>query len=588
MKRTILFIFLFIPALLSAINAPVTTAGSSGVCPGVAFPVPITVTGFTQITAMTLRLDYDPTLMTYTGFANVNSSLAGVSINMVPVSPNLNKVLVAWTSVIPLTLASGIKMFDFNFTLVSGSPVFAFNNTDGGGSQCEYADVNGVPMNDLPSSSYYINATITNLTLPQAGPISGSTVVCTNQTGVIYSIPAIPGATSYSWTVPAGAAIISGGTTNTITVNYSASATSGNITASGINNCGPGPSSSIFVTLNQLPGAAGSVTGTSSVCAGVSDVAYMVNSIPNAVTYIWLLPPGAMIVSGAGTNSILVSFSATATSGNIIVYGNNPCGNGSGSPAFQVTVDPLPDAAGPITGPESLCSGDSGLIYFTNSIPNAASYIWTVPPAAVITSGSGTSSIVVDFPPGASSGPATVYGINSCGSGAVSPSLNIVVYPIPPAPTITFPNDTLHSSSASGNQWYLNQNVIPGATSVTFVPSVTGHYSCKVNLNGCSSDSSNSIYVIMTGLKESGDYTWGIFPNPSSGTFKLFVSTEREESFSLKVYNNLGSQVNAAKDLVVNSRNESWIDLYFLPDGMYYIILINKNYTLSQKIIIKH
>ncbi len=254
MKRTILFIFLFIPALLSAINAPVTTAGSSGVCPGLPFSVPITVTGFTQITAMTLRLDYDPTLMTYTGFANINSSLAGVSINMVPVSPNLNKVLVAWSSVIPLTLASGSKMFDFNFTLISGSPVFTFNNTDGGGSQCEYADANGLPMNDIPSSSYYFNAAITNLTLPQPGPISGSTVVCTSQTGVIYSIPAIPGATSYAWTVPAGAAIISGGTTNTITVNYSASAVSGNITASGINNCGQGPSSSIFVTVNQLPG----------------------------------------------------------------------------------------------------------------------------------------------------------------------------------------------------------------------------------------------------------------------------------------------------------------------------------------------
>ena len=588
MKRTILFIFFLFPALLFAIDAPITTAGSSGVCPGASFSIPITVTGFTQITAMTLRLDYDPTFMTYTGYSNVNPSLAGIIINQVPVSSTLNKILSVWYNVNPLTLANGSKLFDLNFTLISGSPALSFNNTAGGGGECEYADLNGNAMNDLPTESFYINAAITNLTVPAAGVITGMETVCTSQTGVAYSIPAITGATSYTWTVPPGATIVSGATTNAITVDYSASASSGNMTAAGVNSCGPGPSSSLFVTVNDLPGASGSITGSSSVCAGASGVAYSVVPIPNAFTYVWLLPPGAILGSGAGTNAITVNFAVYATSGDIIVYGNNLCGNGANSPPFPVTVNPLPDSAGLITGPDHVCSGDTGLFYFTDPILNATSYVWTIPPGAVITSGSGTNAIVIDYPTGASSGPVHVYGMNSCGNGTTSSDLYVIVYPIPSAPTITFTSDTLYSSSTEGNQWYLNQNLIPGAIASYFVPEITGYYTCTVTLNGCSSDSSNSIYVLITGIEESNDVKWMICPNPNNGAFNLVVSARKQEVFTMKAYNNLGIQVAEMKNLIVNYADEYRIDLHLLPDGIYYIILINEKYALQQKIIIKN
>jgi len=588
MKRILLFIFFLSPALLFAINAPVTTAGSFGVCSGASFSIPITVTGFTQIKAMTLRLDYDPTLMSYAGYSNTNSSLTGLYINQVSVSPNLNKILVAWSSVIPLTLASGSKLFDLNFTLLSGSPVLSFNNTAGGGSECEYADLLGNPMNDLPTESFYINATITNLTVPAAGVITGMDTVCASQTGVAYSIPAIAVATSYTWTVPPGATIITGATTNTITVNYSASASSGNITAAGVNSCGTGPSSSFFVTVNEFPAASGSITGSSSVCAGASGVPYSVTPIPNALNYVWLLPPGAFLGSGSGTNAITVNFDVSATSGDIIVHGNNLCGNGANSPPFQVIVNPLPGAAGLITGPDHVCSGDNSLSYFTDPILNATSYVWTIPPGAVITSGSGTNAIVIDYPMGASSGPVHVFGVNSCGNGTTSPNLYVIVYPIPPAPTITFSNDTLHSSSAVGNQWYLNQNLISGATASYFVPQITGYYTCTITLNGCSSDSSNSIYVLITGIEESNDVKWMICPNPNNGAFNLVVSARKPEVFTMKAYNNLGIQVAEMKNLIVNCADEYRIDLQFLPHGIFYIILINEKYALHQKIIIKN
>ena len=237
-----------------------------------------------------------------------------------------------------------------------------------------------------------------------------------------------------------------------------------------------------------------------------------------------------------------------------------------------MTVNPLPDAAGLITGPDNVCSGDTGLFYFTDPILNATSHVWTIPPGAVITSGSGTNAIVIDYPTGASSGPVHVYGVNSCGNGTTSPDLYVIVYPIPSAPTITFTSDTLYSSSTEGNQWYLNQNLIPGATASYFVPEITGYYTCTVTLNGCSSDSSNSIYVLITGIEKSNDVKWMICPNPNNGTFNLVVSTRKPEVFTMKAYNNSGIQVAEMKNLIVNYADEYRIDLHFLPDGIYYII----------------
>lgn len=83
-----------------------------------------------------------------------------------------------------------------------------------------------------------------------AGSISGPAVVDQGDIGVVYSVSAIPGATSYSWTFPSGVMIVAGNNTNSVTVNITNTATSGNISVSGRNSCGNGPSSSLALTVN--------------------------------------------------------------------------------------------------------------------------------------------------------------------------------------------------------------------------------------------------------------------------------------------------------------------------------------------------
>jgi len=173
---------------------------------------------------------------------------------------------------------------------------------------------------------------------PAAGPITGPSSVCKNNS-YNYSIGALSGATSYVWSVPVGATIVSGQGTVSISVSFGNSAISGNVSVYGTNAGGNGAPGNLAVTVNSLPSTAGLIAGASSVCSG-DTFPYSIQPIANANDYIWSVPPGAAIVSGAGTNSITVDFTS-ATSGLVSVYGTNTCGSGSSS-ELTVIVNYVP------------------------------------------------------------------------------------------------------------------------------------------------------------------------------------------------------------------------------------------------------
>ena len=69
-------------------------------------------------------------------------------------------------------------------------------------------------------------------------------------------------------------------------------------------------------------------------------------------------------------------------------------------------------------------------------------------------------------------------------------SISTNVKPNPPKPEIkndVQPNQfVLSSSSSENNQWFLNDKMIPSATSATYIPTELGQYTVKVTTNGCS------------------------------------------------------------------------------------------------------
>ena len=65
-------------------------------------------------------------------------------------------------------------------------------------------------------------------------------------------------------------------------------------------------------------------------------------------------------------------------------------------------------------------------------------------------------------------------------------SLTVSIVAPPAVPTISQNGTSLSSSSALGNQWFLNGSAISGATSQTYNPTQAGAYTVEVTIDGCS------------------------------------------------------------------------------------------------------
>ncbi len=102
-----------------------------------------------------------------------------------------------------------------------------------------------VTANNVCGSSIASVKTITGA--PGApGAISGTSYVLPSQTGLVYSVPEIAGLT-YTWTLPAGANILSGQNTSSINVKWGTN--SGNVTVKANNSCGISTNTNLFVTV---------------------------------------------------------------------------------------------------------------------------------------------------------------------------------------------------------------------------------------------------------------------------------------------------------------------------------------------------
>jgi hypothetical protein len=87
-----------------------------------------------------------------------------------------------------------------------------------------------------------------------AGIITGTASVCQGQNGVVYTVPLISNATDYIWTLPSGALIVAGDNTNSITIDFGLTSSSGILTVTGSNSCGNGVVSANYnITVSPLP-----------------------------------------------------------------------------------------------------------------------------------------------------------------------------------------------------------------------------------------------------------------------------------------------------------------------------------------------
>lgn len=463
-------------------------------------------------------------------------------------------------------------------TAGSGTSAITVTWTTSGPKTVTVNYVNGTGCTALAPASYAVTVGV-----PANPTISGNTGVCLNSG--LYPYETEAGMTGYTWTVSTGGVITSGQGTNQVVVNWTgAGAQSVNVNYIPSTGCPSPTPTALAVTVTGFPANAGAITGTPTVCAGTNGVQYSVSPVNGATEYVWNLPAGATIASGLTTNVITVDFGAAAVSGNITVYGANVCGSGAASPAYAVAVNSLPAAAGTISGTAAICAGSTGVVYTVAAISSATGYTWTVPAGASIVAGNNTNSITVDWSSSSTGGAITVYGTNACGNGVTSPAYAVTVNPIPATPVITWDGSVLTSSSATGNQWYVDGVAVAGATGQTYIPAVNGVYYVVVTLNGCSSAQSNTL-ITYVGIADGEAFGYQVYPVPNKGQFTVSVTGVEPGGYILRVQNAVGQTVYETS-AQTNGTIKEELNLSWLPSGLYNVGIVTGQHAMVRKIIV--
>jgi hypothetical protein len=334
-----------------------------------------------------------------------------------------------------------------------------------------------------------------------------------------------------------------------------------------------------------------STNGSTAICAGtsVTFTATPTNGGTNP-TYQWQ-------VNGAnvGTNSPTYTTSSL-TNGQVVtcVMTSNMSGV-IGSPAtsntIAITITPPSIPAVSIlqtVGSNPVCIGSGAT--FTASSTNGGStpvYQWQI-------NGTNVGSDSVSFSSSTLANndviTCSLTSNQSCANPttALSQAITVAVTTVSAAPTISQNGYVLTSSSATGNQWYLNGVEIVGATSQTYTVTQNGNYTVAVTTNGCTSALSVPIPVITLGVSDfSENLGFSVFPNPSDGNFVISFYALNKGNYKIELINALGQLV--FKD-VLNSYTGQYnksIDLSDYGSGMYSVRLTdNDNLKQSFKKVV--
>jgi hypothetical protein len=159
----------------------------------------------------------------------------------------------------------------------------------------------------------------------------------------------------------------------------------------------------------------------------------------------------------------------------------------------------------PITGPTSVCEGDSVLLEGPDFMYR---YTWS------------TGSTFRDLY--AYGGDAWLQVENVAGCVGLSDTVTVTVLPLPATPVVIANGSTVESSvTAASYQWYREGVALGGATDQTYEVTISGNYSVRViDLNGCTALSA-PVFVTSTGIAEQDRSALRMWPNPANDALTI-------------------------------------------------------------------
>lgn len=322
------------------------------------------------------------------------------------------------------------------------------------------------------------------------------------------------------------------------------------------------------------------VTGTdANNCVNTDQVTVVVNNLPNIVanaTATTICSGELLTLSGSGAanytwdNSVIdgVGFNATSTlTYTVTGTDNNNCVN---TDQITVNVNPLPTITANATL-TSICEGDQ--ITLTGS--GGQSYTWD----------NGVVNGISFIPFNTTTYTVTGTDNNNCTN---TDQITVTVNPLP-SPIITLGTGVIQTGTFSSYQWYLNGNLISGATSQTYDPLVDGFYSVVVtDANGCENESQDFFFT-STDLEEIGFPNMvSISPNPFIGNTTINLELPLDGQLIMEVYDAVGKKISTLENKELPQGKFTYqfsaTDLGY-PVGVYILKLNFNNRIASYRLV---
>jgi gliding motility-associated-like protein len=331
----------------------------------------------TQTFNMTGNFDINFPNGSYTGcdsLVKLNLTILNVALNPISKSGDLT------CSINSVTLVAGALSLSPNgvqtiyewrnsTNVIIGNNVSVTVNQQGTYSLLVKAILNGVTCE---SNTETITITQSGI-VPSRPILDGLRSPCVNSNNTYSIITPAAGVTQYNWTITGG--ILASPTTTTPSVSATWTGIgAGKICVTAQNSCGASESACLDIVINSVPPAL-PISGEQSICPNTTKT-YSVTPNANVVTYQWVVPNGANILSGQGTASINVNW-GSSTGGQITMTPNNSCGAGQ-STNLTVSINTSIPNPLDIQGLKEVCPGATAK-YFVTTDPSVIEYRWILP-----------------------------------------------------------------------------------------------------------------------------------------------------------------------------------------------------------------
>jgi len=351
-----------------------------------------------------------------------------------------------------------------------------------------------------------------------------------------------------------------------------------------------------YIVVSSPAGTPGIPDGDTLLCQNNANTLYTIEPVSNAITYDWTLVPDTAGVMTENDTSAIVDWSGNFVGyANLSVQASNACGLSTASPILQIHLSPFPDIPDTPTGPTSLCQGTPTSVYTTNPATNAESYIWKLTPTSAGTiEGSGTTGTVTWDPGFSGNAEVCVKSVNVCNVSLYCDPIDVSIYGYPVVnlgnDTTILVTETLTLDAGNPGMIYLwSTNDTTQTITVAYTGNLSDTYWVDVNNNGCMG--SDTIVVSFTdpvGIPENfGDNTLLIAPNPNRGQFNIELTSGKEITLNLSLMNALGTTVYQEEKLTFSGKHTMKINIKYLPDGMYTLLILANKQVITKKIIVQ-